>query len=255
MFQEGKEGGVVVDIHSHIMPGLDDGAEDFDMTKEMIRMAYNEGCRHLFLTPHATSLNRRVTKILNSINEWISLEGIPIEVYMGSEVYIDVGEDEEDIKKIIKKLRKGKYLTLNNTRYVLIEFHPGGFELDKIAPIASELINAGYIPVIAHAEKYGVPYEYIYQLKTMGCKIQINLSDVFYEYKHEMVEIANKLLEAKIVDFVGTDAHRIDRRKPEIKVYVEYLYNNYSKEYVDDILYNNAATYLGLKTSTKIERS
>ena len=81
----------------------------------------------------------------------------------------------------------------------------------------------------------------------MGCKIQINLSDVFYEYKHEMVDMANRLLEEKIVDFVGTDAHRIDRRKPEIKVYMEYLYNNYSKEYVDDILYNNAAALLGLR--------
>lgn len=239
----------MVDIHSHIMPGIDDGAEDLEMTKEMIRMSYNEGCRHLFLTPHAASLNRRVNvqKKLNVINEWVCSEGIPIEIYVGSEIYIDVGEDEEDIKKIIKKLKKRKYLTLNNTKYVLIEFYFGGFEFDEIVSVVSELFNAGYIPVIAHAEKYGVPYEYIYKFKTMGCKIQINLSDVFYEYKHEMVDMANRLLEEKIVDFVGTDAHRIDRRKPEIKVYMEYLYNNYSKEYVDDILYNNAAALLGLR--------
>lgn len=237
---------MVSDIHSHMIYDVDDGSDNFEMTKSMIRMSINEGCRHIFMTPHSGALTgkNKIIKKFQTIREWIETEELEIEIYLGSEIYVDNDEYEKSIKSIIKNLKKGKYYTLNNTRYVLIEFYLGGFTFEEIAPMVAALLEEGYIPVIAHAERYGVSFETLYKLKSMGCMIQINLSNVYFIYRHDVVEMANRLLREEMVDFVGTDAHGIDRRKPEIRTFAEYLYKEYPEKYIDDILIGNAVKYL-----------
>lgn len=236
----------VVDIHSHILPGVDDGADNFDISKEMIKIAYNEGCRHLFLTPHAYSFNYRRLHIgnkLKKLNKWIKQENIKMNLYRGSEVYID---SDDEIDNTLHKIRRGKYPTLNDTDFLLIEFNPAGFDADKIASILGRIISYGFIPVIAHVEKYDVPFEFLYELKKMGCFMQLNLCDVYFKWENEVSETAAKLLTNKMIDFVGTDAHGIDRRTPEMAEYIEYLYNEYDKDYIDCILYKNAVECLSI---------
>jgi len=232
----------VVDLHSHMLSGVDDGAKDFRETKQMLQLAYSEGCRHLFLTPHASFLEGQANSIankLNNIRAWIKNEGMNLKIYFGTEIYVDP-EDDEDIDSIIDKLQDGVYPTLNGTRYVLIEFYLGGFELNEVLPAVKSLIAAGYAPIIAHAEKYGVSFETLLSLKKIGCLFQMNLCDLYYIYENDINRMAHTLLRNRMIDFVGTDAHGMDRRLPKIKEYVEFLYKNYDKSYVDSILFNNA---------------
>ena len=240
---------MVVDIHSHMLPAVDDGANDFEVTKQMVRLSYEEGSRHLFLTPHADSFNYKdanVTEEMKLIREWLDDEKIDMKIYPGSEIYVDP-EDAEDTKTILKKIKKGIYPTLNGTRYVLIEFYLGGFFLDEVVPTINALTDAGYTPVIAHAERYGVSYEYLCELKEMGCLFQMNLCDVYYKWENDITRMTRKLLEEKMFYFVGTDAHGIDRRPPVMKEYIDFLYENYNRDYIDEILYKNAVKYFNLE--------
>lgn len=237
----------MVDIHSHILPGVDDGASDFDETKAMIKMAYEDGCEHIFLTPHAYRQNiKEINKKYQWIKDWIASEHLGMNVYLGAEIRLDYEDKSQNAKEIIKKLNEGKYLTLNKTRYVLIEFGFGRLSFDGMIGQVVKIMDAGYIPVIAHVERYGALFEGLVEFKKIGCKFQINLSDVYGEFSDGMIDITNRLLSDRLVDFVGTDAHGIDRRRPEIKQYTDFLYGKYEKAYVDDILFNNAHKYLNL---------
>ncbi len=240
----------VIDVHSHMMPGIDDGAIDMVMSREMIRMAYAEGCRHLFLTPHAENLNGHVEEYyckMNEIKQWIQEEQLEIQIYAGTEIYLD--SDGESIQSIIKKLGDGTYPTMNGTKYVLVEFYMGGCSYEEIAPMITRLIDANYVPVIAHAERYGLQIEELSRLKEQGCLLQLNLCDVYRMPENEINRMAHSLLNRKMIDLVGTDAHRIDRRMPKMKEYLLWLHEHCDAEYISDILYRNAMRYLGVTTN------
>ena len=239
----------VVDMHSHMLPDIDDGSRNFDITKQMIKMAYEEGCRHLFLTPHASYLEYEDVNVsgkMDAIREWIAAEGMDLKIYPGAEIYVDP-EDEEDTETILKKVKAGIYPSLNGTNYVLIEFYLGGFEIDEVEPAVQALIGAGYTPIIAHAERYGMCFEEMCYLKSLGCLLQMNICDLYYTYENDTNQMTHMLLKEKLFDFVGTDAHGIDRRPPKMKEYIDFLYRNYDKEYVDAILYKNAVERFGLE--------
>lgn len=240
---------MLVDIHSHILPGVDDGADSLLTAQRMIEFSYTEGCTHLFLTPHAYSLNDRhidVYDLYDKLLCWLDTKKANMKLYLGSEIYVD--PEVENIKSIIKKLKKQKYLTLGDSNLVLIEFYLGGFKLEDIAPSIAALTDAGYKPVIAHAERYGVPFEYLCELKEMGCLLQMNLCDLYFKWMDDVNIMTKKLLDSQMFDFIGTDAHDLGRRPPVIAEYVDYLYKHYDNNYIDDILYNNAAyKYLSLE--------
>lgn len=237
----------VVDIHSHILPEVDDGAERVEISKQMIKLSYEQGCRHLFLTPHAVHYdddNGEILSKLDVLRNWTVSEGMYIGLFLVAEVYIDLGY--EDIDVVLGKLASKKYPTLNATRHVLIEFDLGGFVLDEALETMEALIREGYIPVVAHAERYGARFDELCQLKRLGCKLQMNLCDLYRIKENDINQLTHMLLREKTYDFVGTDVHSMDRRAPYMKEYIDYLYRNYDNEYVDGILYANAKECLGL---------
>lgn len=239
----------VVDVHSHMLPAVDDGARTFEISKQMIKLAYEEGTRHLFLTPHGAYLEEEdalVTEKMEEIREWISSENMDLKIYPGAEIYVDP-EDDEDIDSIPEKLENGIYPTLNGTKYVLIEFYLGGFELDEVVPAVKAIIGAGYTPVIAHAERYGSSFDDLCYLSSLGCKLQMNICDLYRDVENDINQMTHILLKEKMFDFIGTDAHGIDRRPPILKEYIDFLYRNYDKDYVDGILYKNAMECFGLE--------
>jgi len=239
----------VVDIHSHMLPAVDDGAKNFEITKTMVKLAYDEGTRHLFLTPHAAYLEDsepNASEKMEELREWIASENMNLKIYPGAEIYVDP-EDEEDTDIILEKIRAGIYPTLNGTKYVLIEFYLGGFELDEVVPTVNALIEAGYKPIIAHAERYGLSFDDLRYLKSLGCKFQMNICDLYRDPENDINQMTHMLLKEKMFDFIGTDAHGIDRRPPIMKEYIDFLYRNYDKDYVDEILYKNATDCFGFE--------
>jgi len=239
----------VVDIHSHMLPAIDDGAKNFEITKKMVKLAYDEGSRHLFLTPHAGYLEDEgvlLSEKMEELRKWIFSEKMNLKIYSGCEIYVDIEEDK-DIDILLERIESGAYPTLNGKKYILIEFYMGGIELNEVVPAIEAFIKAGYTPVIAHAERYGLSFDDLSYLKSLGCKLQMNICDLYRNVENDINQITHKLLSEKMFDFIGTDAHGIDRRPPILKESIDFLYRNYDKMYVDGILYKNAAECFGLE--------
>ena len=232
-----------IDIHSHILPGMDDGAQDMGTALDMIRIAEREGISDIIVTPHYKSGHfrgdgRMMRKLMEELRDYMEEENILINLYPGNEIFYRSGLEE--------KLESGALSTMNGTEYVLVEFSPLESFL-YIRNAVEELFSIGYTPIIAHIERYQCITkhpEYVKELKTMGCEIQVNASSVTGEAGFTCKRFVHKLLKAEMVDYIGTDAHNTEGRKPAMKKCAGILNKKYGKKYADALLFGNAAERL-----------
>ena len=228
----------MVDLHMHIIPDVDDGSVSLEMSEQMLRMAIEQGVEVVFATSHSlvheedTEYTRHQFRKLQKM---IKDKGLPVKVCFGCEMLYDI----RYIDRILRDLENGRLPSLNGTKYVLTELFYG---LGKDVTYYTNLLQEkGWIPVIAHAERLDdLSIDIIREMKESGCMIQINAYSIAEEKNEKTRNRALALLDNKLVDFVGADAHRTDHRPPAVAKGIEYLYANYDEQYVDDILYNNA---------------
>ncbi|MBI4647387.1 MAG: capsular biosynthesis protein [Bacteroidia bacterium] len=197
------------DIHSHILPGLDDGAKTIDETLEIIRNLASFGYKKLIMTPHVMDDFYRNTpdiihRSLNIIREAVSLENISVEIGAAAEYYIDFSLQE--------KIEKHELLTIGNN-YVL-------FELSYYTPpknlneIIFSLHTNGYKPVLAHPERYIFfhnDFSKYSELKVHDVLFQLNINSLACEYSILVKKIAEKLIIENMIDFTGTDLHNVSQ--------------------------------------------
>ena len=227
------------DIHMHVIDGVDDGAGSVEKSISMLEMAYFEGIRTIIATPHSGAFDglfNPVKRKYNALKEAAREKGIDIDIRLGSEIFVDGGI----INKVIRNLNKKRYPTMNGTEYILIEFDLCTDDFEDAAACVVALTAEGFTPIIAHAERYRFTVDQIYELAEMGCLIQVNFSNVLPgKFASSAYDKACRMLKDKQVDFLSTDAHGIDWRKPEIQQAVAYLYENYDKDYLDRVLFEN----------------
>ncbi len=228
----------MIDLHMHIIPGVDDGATDLEMVEQILRIAVEQGVEAVFATSHNSAYEENTEYIRHQYRKLLKMikdKKLPIKVYRGCEVLYESRFE----KQILENLESGRFPTLNGTRYLLTEFWEV-FGKDEINYL-NILIEKGFIPVIAHAERIrDLSIELVRELKNNGCLIQVNAYSVSEESNEKIKNRALALLDNKLADFIGSDAHRMNHRPPAVAKGIEYLYANYDEEYVDDILYNNA---------------
>lgn len=237
----------IVDIHMHLIPGIDDGCMNEDMAVSMIYTAFLEGINKIICTPHSDAFDfnraeviyqfQRLKKLCQEKCRFISL-------FLGCEVYCR----KDDIEQILRKLNEGVYPTLNDTKYVLIEFSTRVFA-DEVEYCVEKLRKNGWIPVLAHVERYSNLFEnknIFFRLKERGVLFQINGYSILKEMNEKRYENTTFLLHEKLVDFIGTDAHRTNHRPPFIQKGVKKMYELYDKEYINDIVSQNAINKLKL---------
>ena len=136
----------MLDIHSHILPGVDDGSKSMEMTAEILSRYAEEGIDRVICTPHQGRELHRPELIMQKLGETSSLASeYGITLYPGAEIYYYDG--------MISDLKSGRLLTLNGTRHVLVEFSTRA-ELEYIPDACYELSLEGYVPVVAHIERY-----------------------------------------------------------------------------------------------------
>lgn len=223
----------VFDIHSHVIYGVDDGSKDLDMSIAMLKMASDNGITSMILTPHHHKgrMDKDVDTLKMRFDDIVSNNPTSIKLYLGSELFSD--------SYLVDELNNGSALTINGTRYVLVEFYPNVSYKDIEAQFRA-LQMSGYRPIIAHIERYACflndPY-LVEDLVNMGVKVQINASSL-KDFKIKL--FIKKLLKYELVDFVGSDAHNTTSRSPEIKKYIDYIEKKVSKQYANDILHDNA---------------
>lgn len=232
-----------IDIHSHILPFMDDGARNEKMSLEMLRIAEREGITDIIVTPHYRrghykGERKDTDRMLVKMRELMQEEDIHINLYPGNEIYYR--------SELEEKLESGVLSTMNDTEYVLIEFSPMEDFL-YIRSAVEELFSIGYTPIIAHVERLQCvekKIEHAKTLKKMGCELQVNAASVTGEVGFFCKRFVHKLLKEELVDYLGTDAHNVENRAPKMKKCAEMLYRKYDREYVDDILCRNAAKRL-----------
>ena len=167
----------MIDVHSHILPGVDDGASDMEETIAMLKYAINDGITAFIATPHY-HLGRRVAsfeqleKAYGAVLHEIKKQHLPIQIFLGNEIFCsDTAIEDISAKKVH---------TMHNSRYILLEFHPG-HSYREIRHGIHYAIEEGYIPILAHAERYQVlldDYTQVEELIDMGCYIQLNAGDI-----------------------------------------------------------------------------
>lgn len=224
----------MIDIHCHILPGIDDGSKDIEESLEMARLAVNEGITKIINTSHyhpdfdyekGEILLDRVKDFNNILKE----NNVELEILIGNELYYS--------SDLLEYIESKEFYTLNNSRYLLIEFSQSNFP-KNIVDIVYELKIRGYIPILAHVERYIKVQEnpnIIYECIKEGALIQINSNTVVSKNSKEACKVCKILLNNNMVHFIATDAHNKNRRKPAIKDSYEYIINNYGKDKADKL--------------------
>ena len=232
-----------IDIHSHILPGMDDGSRSMEQTLRMLEIAVSEGITAMLATPHnmpgkgcpPAGVVRRKAEELRRITE---KEGIQIEIMTGTEYYY-----RGDVLDI---LESGDVVTLGNSDCVLVEFEPMA-ERNYIRNALRNILGLGYTPVIAHVERYAKLMDdtaVLNDIKKNGVLIQVNAMSVTGDNGRQSRKDVKGLLKKGLVDFIGTDAHSDGRRAPYMKKCADILYRKYGTAYADALLFGNAEAIL-----------
>ncbi len=212
----------MIDLHSHIIPNIDDGSKSYDMTVNMLNQAEKDGTNIIFATPHFMKFQyeTRRSEIIRKVKELNTIcegENIDVEVFHGQEVLLD--------QYTLKEFEEGNLCTLNNSKYMLVEF-PFDRMTDDIFDIIYELRVEGIVPVIAHPERYTYVQNSLTSLNYFikeGCLFQINAGSIEGLYGVKVQKTAFNLLNNGICHFVGSDAHSNNRRKPGLSYALNYI--------------------------------
>ncbi len=232
-----------LDFHTHILPGVDDGSVDMEMTKEMLKKAYAEGSRVMLATSHHYPGRTEQDKeerlqLVNEVNELAKTIAPDMRILPGNEIFYR--------DSIVKDLKEGNVLTLGETKYVLVEFHPTE-SYRKIYEAVSELIQNGYYPVIAHVERVETLFtskKHMKELIELSCYMQANsrsfLGGLFDKRSKKLLE----LMSENMIHFIGSDCHNITSRPPVMEACVKRLYKKLPKKTVDQVLIHNQDLFL-----------
>ncbi len=197
----------MIDIHSHVLYGIDDGAEDIDESIEMCRDAYENGCDTLVLTPHFFDfkslpefVEERNYKI-KALASALEAEEIPLKILGGAELFLSnklfTAENLDD-------------LTINNSRYMLCEMPLGPFRTDNVLMWLDELLDRGYIPILAHPERYVVlhrDYSLIDAILDRPVLFQVNLDSLRGKTGPAPQDMALDFIKRGYAQFIASDAH------------------------------------------------
>ena len=224
---------MIVDIHSHIIPGIDDGSKSMEMTLEMIRNAEKEGTKEIVATPHylleyGEATIEEVKKYVQEINMLLENEKIDVKIYSGQEVYFT--------EKIIEDYLEGNIGTINDSRYMLIEFPMDKFD-KNIFDVLYELQVRDLIPIIAHPERYKPFIErpsLINDFIDQGYLFQVNAGSIEGKFGQHVKKTADLFLTNNIYNFIGSDAHNIKSRNTGLKNAMDLIEKDMNKNIFED---------------------
>lgn len=235
-----------LDLHSHILPGIDDGSKSWDMTKAMLLRSYEQGVRTIVATPHNYPKehgldNDKVRTLCEEAEQMAQSIGTDYHVLAGNEVFYRRG--------IIEEIKAGTVLTLAGSDYILVEFRPQE-RYDVIFYGLKELLENGYFPVIAHVERVGVLMESekrLSEIKKMGCYMQANTQDLMGNFFNRSAKKLQKSADRGYIHFLGSDCHNLDTRPPLMEDCLKQLRKCLSKQAYLRLVEENKEKFLANK--------
>ena len=230
----------MVDIHTHILPGIDDGARDIYDTLEMAQIAADNGITDIVATPHcnipglySNYYSEAYKSVFLKAKRAIRDEGIPVRLYPGMEVYIT-----EDVPAL---MAAGKIMPINSSRYVLMEF---AFDSDPEFAnyMLAKIYKMRVIPLIAHIERYYFLQDdpdLALEWRRRGYVLQCNKGSFQGHFGRREQHTAYDLLDQGLVDVIATDCHRPYRRTPNVEEIYESLLMDYPESYMKHVFEEN----------------
>ena len=227
--QSRKKDLVFLDIHNHIMFGLDDGAENIRETRKMLEMAYEDGIRAIIATPHYRPERWAVSPeqtewVFQKVQRLAKRIDSTFQIYPGNEIFY---RDET-----AELLAKGKIRTLAKSRYLLVEFHPDA-PYEYMRQGLQTLCLAGYQVILAHWERYDCLKEEPDRLEGLaqgGVLIQSNVVAILGKQGRAVKKMLREMIQDGFVDFVATDSHDLRKRPPQLSPAYDYIRKKIGEE-------------------------
>ena len=274
-----------IDLHTHILPDVDDGSSSTRETVAMLEQAYNEGVRTIVATPHYGECNReynsevaekRVDLLNKYLGEW-EKNGNPKEVQPMPGLRVVLGNEILYNTEIVEDLKSGKARTIGDTKWVLVEFYPNTPYATMVAA-SRDLTQAGYKPIFAHIERYTVlqgDSDKVAALKAMGVNMQVNAESFMHYEQHAKMSGAKSratrtftmpigkmsrstsaypiahsiaawdLLDKGLIDVIASDAHGSKHRTPVMETAYNAIRNAAGEEVADRLIRNAEEIFRG----------
>ena len=202
-----------VDVHCHLLPGIDDGSDSWQETLAMARMAVNDGIRTIVVTPHqlgnfAHNTGDKIRLLTQDVQTFLDENDVPLRLFPGGDVRIEEG--------LVDRLQDGSVLTLaDHRKHVLLELpHELYFPLDRLL---KQLKSAGMVGVLSHPERnqglLSRP-QLLEQLVDQGCLLQITAGSLCGTFGGPSQQLSEWAIRQRLVHFVSTDAHGARARRP-----------------------------------------
>lgn len=226
----------MIDIHCHLLYGVDDGPASREESIMMLKEAKKQGISYIILTPHYRHgmFDYPVQKILENYQDLkIEAKKYGIGLALGTEFHVN--------SKAVSYFDKKRCATMANSEYVLTEYSHST-DYPYIEEKTRELLFHGYIPIIAHVERYECLTEdadRVESLRRMGALIQVNADAVIGKDGFKIKRYCKTLLREQWVDFIGSDAHGIKRRANHMKECYDYIAKKYGENYAKILMCKN----------------
>jgi len=244
----------LTDVHSHLLPYVDDGARNLQEALDLLQVCRDQGVRTIYLTPHwrkgmfETSdedVQRQFARLLK-----VALSGVP-ELFLGREYYgssllplLDNQTVSEKASVTENELPAASLLTLGESRYLLVECS-GSSREEELLGIVKKICSADYVPLLAHAERYKAIQkepELACRLHAAGAKIQVNAESVLGQEGIGQKRLCKQLLKQGSVFLLGSDAHRMDVRCPNLAQAAVYLRKKLSVPEWNTLFFENPSS-------------
>lgn len=234
----------MIDIHSHILPGIDDGSRDIAESVDIVRKLVQQGVTDVIATPHYMDGTAFVSpravnlKLLAELRQALAEEDLKINVYLGNEIYIS--------DNILELVKAGKMSPLANSKCLLVEL-PLDDEFPNYEDYLQELMDNGYQVILAHPERYAIvqeDYDIVLRLRKMGILFQCNMGSIVGRYGKSAKKVIKKMAKDKMIFAMGSDIHRCGRSN-FITMAEQKLRKYYSEHELRWLLVGNARKIIG----------
>ena len=230
----GGDGMSYIDLHAHVLPGVDDGAKTLEASLMMLRMASEHGTKALAVTPHGAGVTK--TQYLGKFERLkaaAARESLPVKLFFGMEMMAD--------GTLFDRLQSGDVQPLGESRFLLVEFDP--LDSSEWCAAATEHIRKyGYVPLIAHPERYVILQNEPWRAELWterGAALQVTRSGIFGAFGRRAAETARVLLERDLAFCVASDGHGAAYRRPILEDVNAWLTEHFGAAYAERMLHEN----------------
>lgn len=217
----------MVDIHSHILPYVDDGSSSVDDSIEMLKMAEYSGTDAIVLTPHSNlyddskNLFEEMKTVFDAFKSKLESEDMHIDVYLGGEIFCN--------DDAIALAREKVLPTINSSRFLLVEFDfyaSVGYMTDRL----KQLSALGYVPIVAHPERYECVKARVgagIDMMNCGALLQVNKGSLIGDFGIGARDTAFELINHRFAQFVASDAHSTHNRNTDMELAFDIVRENF----------------------------